>query len=115
MSDEPGPLAKTPAASDETTAHEIERKLELVGAVALLSVSAVMRALQTRSPGDLPEEQREALVKVRDDLRLALARVDAQLETGEPSRLDLSGLREKLDRTLRMLERWPLDEETPPS
>lgn len=115
MSDEPGPLAKPPTAADETTAHEIERKLELVGAVALLSVSAVMRALQARSPGELPDEQREALVKVRDDLRLALARVDAQLDTGEPTRLDLSGLREKLARTLRTLEAWPLAEETPPS
>ena len=102
-------------AAKEEAAKEIETKLELVGAVALVSVTAVVRALQARSPGELPEEQRQALVKVRDDLRTALERVDAQLATGRPAGLDLSGLREKLARTLQALEQWPLGSKNLPS
>lgn len=130
MSDDPatpenGPLPEGAAAAEkeaaekeaakEEAAKEIETKLELVGAVALLSVTAVVRALQARSPGELPEEQRQALTKVRDDLRTALERVDAQLATGRPAGLDLSGLREKLAKTLLALEQWPLGPENLPS
>jgi hypothetical protein len=102
-------------AAREDVAKEIETKLELVGAVALLSVTAVVRALQARAPGELPEEQRQALVQVRDELRTALERVDAQLATGRPAGLDLSGLREKLARTLQALEQWPVGNESLPS
>lgn len=102
-------------AAKEEAAKEIETKLELVGAVALVSVTAVVRALQARTPGELPEEQRQALIKVRDDLRTALERVDAQLATGRPAGLDLSGLREKLARTLQALEQWPLGSKNLPS
>jgi hypothetical protein len=119
-SPENGPLPEDAAraeqeAAKEEAAKEIETKLELVGAVALLSVTAVVRALQARTPGELPDEQRQALVKVRDDLRTALERVDAQLATGRPAGLDLSGLREKLARTLLALEQWPLGTESLPS
>jgi hypothetical protein len=96
-------------------AKEIEAKLELVGAVALLSVTAVVKALQSQKAGELSEEQRAELVRVRQDLRLALERVDAQLATADVTGLDLTGLREKLSRTLRTLDEWPLEPSSLPS
>lgn len=97
-------------AAGSDAARQIEAKLELIGAIALLSVTTAVRSLQARAAqrgGELTHEERGELERVRSDLRTSLEALDAQMEESELAGVDLSGLREKVARTLRTLDQWP--------
>lgn len=97
-------------AGGSDAARQIEAKLELIGAIALLSVTTAMRSLEARAAqrgGELTQEERGELERVRSDLRTSLEALDAQMEESELAGVDLSGLREKVARTLRTLDQWP--------
>lgn len=99
-----------PVAAGSDAARQIEAKLELIGAIALLSVTTAVRSLEARAAqrgGELTQDERGELERVRTDLRTSLEALDAQMEEGELAGVDLSGLREKVARTLRTLDQWP--------
>ncbi len=89
-------------------ADAFETRLELFATVTLLGITAVMRTLQARDPGAAAPEALEKLRAVRDEVRNALASVDAYLAAEPEPKLDLSGLRKKLAAFVSALDEWPV-------
>lgn len=82
----------------------VEQRLELLGTVALLTVTAVMKVVENQHPV-LTDEQREKLGLVRDDVTRALVAIDEHLAGTEPDgdNVDLTGLRDRLAQILESL------------
>lgn len=105
----PDPFSTEEGAADRTVpnaAEAVEKKLEVVGAAALVTVTmAVQKALASSGEAGLSETQRSELAQVRDKLATSLDALDAQSRRGGLAQVDLGGLRRQIVRAIGELDR----------
>lgn len=105
-------------------ARKLQRKLELLATVTLLTTTAVLRVLEQRRPGaTLNPEEWEKLRSLRADVQSAIDAIDDQIadegdrdeEGGEEvlEVVDLDGVRDRLVAIRARIDAWPRPEGPP--
>ena len=102
-----------PVSSEEGKA--LATQLEMLGAVALATVTAVVKVVEKRRSGLLTPEEEEKIGDLRAHIESALAAVDEYTARTGQEAIDLGGLRERLVSILRTLPAQTADHDTPPS
>jgi|GEM_PF-5101819 len=105
-------------------AEALEKKLEMIGKAALVTVTMAVKASLARGGEGLSDAQRGELAEVREKLVTSLEALDAQSRVGGLAGVDLGGLRDKIVRSIEELDEHLLPDhpgqhsgahETPPS